>query len=77
MEKDVVFGDVPMRVAYTEENREIHVESVHVLGGNRAPCGPDLAPMFNVCLMCVPGFPPVPLLQVLFMEMDKCSNTMN
>jgi hypothetical protein len=77
VEKDVVFGDIPMRVAYELDDDAVLVQSVHMLeAGN--PCGTDIAPMLNVCVMVVPGFPPVPVLEVLFQELTKCSSsTMN
>ena len=76
MEKDIVFGDIPMRVAYTEQDQEVLVQSVHMLSDGK-PCGADIAPMLNVCLLAVPGFPPVPMLEVLFQELSKCYSTMN
>ncbi len=70
-EKDIVYGDVPMRVCYTEENDAVYVSSIHLLQDNK-PCGVDIAPMLNATLLVVPGYPPVPTLSVIYGEIQKC-----
>ena len=75
IQKDIVYGDVPMRVKYTEDGDAVYVQSIHVLEDGK-PCGADLSPMLNATLLTVPGFPPVPTLSVIYGEIQKC-NTMN
>ena len=76
MEKDIVFGDIPMRIEYTQQDEVTLVQSIHLLHEG-SPCGADIAPMLNVSLMAVPGFPPVPMLNVLFQEVSKCQMRLN
>ena len=70
-QKDIVYGDVPMRVAYTETGDEVLVQSIHLLENNK-PCGVDIAPMLNATQLLVPGYPPVPTLSVIYGEIQKC-----
>lgn len=70
-EKDIVYGDVPMRVVYTEAGDEVYVSSIHLLEAGK-PCGVDIAPMLNATQLLVPGYPPVPTLSVIYGEIQKC-----
>lgn len=74
-EKDIVYGDVPMRVVYVEDADAIYIQSIHLLDNGKR-CGVDIAPMLNATLLEVPGYPPVPTLNVIFGELQKCL-TMN